>query len=70
MDVLKGYNVALASETLELPSTDDILDRARGVAYEYLLPHAVGANVPELVLAGLEVFSPFDASHGRIISRT
>jgi hypothetical protein len=55
MDILKGYNVALASETLELPSTDDILDRARGMAYEYQLSHAVGPNVPELVFAGLEV---------------
>ena len=35
---------------------EDILDRARGMAYEYQLTHAVGANVPELVLAGLEVF--------------
>jgi hypothetical protein len=56
MDILKGYNVALASETLELPSTDDILDRARGMAYEYQLSHAVGPNVPELVFAGLEVY--------------
>ena len=45
----------LASETLELPSIDDVLDRARGMSYEYQLSHAVGPNVPELVLAGLEV---------------
>ena len=56
MDIIKGYNVPLASETLELPSTEDILDRARGMAYEYQLTHAVGPNVPELVYAGLEVF--------------
>ena len=55
MDILKGYNVPLASETLELPSTEDILDRARGMAYEYQLTHAVGPNVPNLVYAGLEV---------------
>ena len=36
---------------------DDIMDRARGMAYEYQLSHAVSPNVPELVLAGLEVFS-------------
>jgi hypothetical protein len=65
MDILKGYNVALASETLELPSTDDILDRARGMAYEYQLGHAVGANVPDLVLAGLEVLPSFQVSHVR-----
>ena len=56
MEIVKGYNVPLASETLELPSAEDILDRARGMAYEYQLSHAVGVNVPELVLAGLEVF--------------
>jgi hypothetical protein len=55
MEITKGYNVPLASEMLELPSAEDILDRARGMAYEYQLSHAVGANVPELVLAGLEV---------------
>jgi Transcriptional regulator of RNA polII, SAGA, subunit len=55
MDIVKGYNVPLASETLELPSTEDILDRARGMAYEYQLSHSVGANVSELILAGLEV---------------
>ena len=57
IETIKGYNVPLASETLELPSVEDILDRARGMAYEYQLTHAVGPNVPELVLAGLEVFS-------------
>jgi hypothetical protein len=36
---------------------DDILDRAKGMAYEYQLSHAVAPNVPELVLAGLEVYS-------------
>jgi hypothetical protein len=56
IETIKGYNVPLASETLELPSVEDVLDRARGMAYEYQLTHAVGANVPELVLAGLEVF--------------
>lgn len=55
IETIKGYNVPLASETLELPSTDDILDRARGMAYEYQLNNAVGPNVPELVIAGLEV---------------
>jgi hypothetical protein len=58
VDIIKGYNAPLASETLELPSTEDILDRARGMAYEYLLSQAVGVHVPELVLAGLEVI-PF-----------
>ena len=56
LETIKGYNVPLASETLELPSVEDILDRARGMAYEYQLTNAVGPNVPELVLAGLEVF--------------
>jgi hypothetical protein len=56
-DIMKGYNVPMAVETLELPTTEDIMDRARGMAYEYQLPHAVGPNVPELVLAGLEVNS-------------
>jgi hypothetical protein len=60
LDIVKGYQVPLASDTLELPSTEDILDRARGMAYEHQLSHAVGLNVPELVLAGLEVFSPFE----------
>jgi hypothetical protein len=55
LDIVKGYHIPLASDTLELPSTDDILDRARGMAYEYQLSHGVGPNVPELVLAGLEV---------------
>jgi transcriptional coactivator HFI1/ADA1 len=55
LEITKGINVPLASETLELPSTDDILDRARGMAYDYQLSHAVGQNVAELVLAGLEV---------------
>jgi hypothetical protein len=57
MDIMKGYSVPLGCETLELPSTEDILDRARGMAYEYQLTHAVGPNVPELVYAGLEVYS-------------
>ena len=56
MDTIKGYSIPLGSETLELPSTEDILDRARGMAYEFLLTHAVGPNVPELVYAGLEVY--------------
>jgi hypothetical protein len=55
MEITKGLNVPLASETLELPSLDDISDRARGIAYDYQLSHGVGLNVPELVLAGLEV---------------
>jgi len=59
METMKGYLVPLASETLELPSIEDILDRARGMAYEYQLSHAVGPNVPELVLAGLEVSFTF-----------
>ena len=58
MDIMKGYSVPLGCETLELPSTEDILDRARGMAYEYQLTHGVGPNVPELVYAGLEVYSP------------
>jgi hypothetical protein len=56
MDTIKGYSIPLGSETLELPSTEDILDRARGMAYEFQLTHAVGPNVPELVYAGLEVY--------------
>ena len=56
VDIVKGYQVPLASDTLEIPSTEDILDRARGMAYEFQLNHAVGPNVPELVLAGLEVY--------------
>lgn len=68
MEITKGINVPLASETLELPSTEDILDRARGMAYEYQLSHAVGPNVPELVLAGLEVKIPaFFGVDNRII---
>jgi Transcriptional regulator of RNA polII, SAGA, subunit len=55
LDIVKGYNVPLAVETSELPTAEDIMDRAKGMAYEYQLTHAVGQNVPELVLAGLEV---------------
>jgi hypothetical protein len=69
MDILKGYNVPLASEILELPSTEDILDRARGMAYEYQLTHAVGPNVPELVYAGLEVLDSANHTNYRIISK-
>jgi len=61
METIKGYNVPLASETLELPLAEDTLDRARGIAYEYQLSLGVGPNVAELILAGLEVFSSLDA---------
>jgi hypothetical protein len=54
-ETIKGCNVPLASETLELPSAEDTLDRARRIAYEYQLSLGVGPNVPELILAGLEV---------------
>jgi len=66
MDITKGINVPLASETLELPSTEDILDRARGMAYDYQLSHAVNQNVAELVLAGLEVFLLISYANKRI----
>jgi hypothetical protein len=57
-DINKGLSVPLSSETLELPSLEDIADRARGIAYEYQLPNAIGPLVPELILAGLEVPLP------------
>lgn len=69
MDILKGYSVPLASDTLELPSTEDILDRARGMAYEYQLTHAVGPNVPDLVYAGLEALKFADHANHRTISK-
>jgi len=60
IETIKGYNVPLASETLELPLAEDTLDRARGIAYEYQLSLGVGPNVAELILAGLEVFPSLD----------
>jgi transcriptional coactivator HFI1/ADA1 len=55
MEIIKGLNVPMASETLELPSIEDISDRAKGIAYDHQLSHGIGPNVPELVLAGLDV---------------
>jgi transcriptional coactivator HFI1/ADA1 len=57
IQTIKGYNVPLASETLELPSVEDTFDRAQGMASEYLL-NGVQDKVPQLVLDGLEVLPP------------
>ncbi|KAK9355473.1 transcriptional regulator of RNA polII, SAGA, subunit-domain-containing protein [Lipomyces doorenjongii] len=53
-EITQSYQAPLATESFELPDTDNMRTRILGIAYEHGLLDGIANDVPDIVLAGLE----------------
>ncbi|KAK9238917.1 transcriptional regulator of RNA polII, SAGA, subunit-domain-containing protein [Lipomyces kononenkoae] len=53
-DITQSYQAPLATESYELPDTDNMRTRILGIAYEHGLLDGIANDVPDIILAGLE----------------
>ncbi|KAK9315554.1 transcriptional regulator of RNA polII, SAGA, subunit-domain-containing protein [Lipomyces starkeyi] len=53
-EITQSYQAPLATESFELPDTDNMRTRIMGIAYEHGLLDGIANDVPDVMLAGLE----------------
>ncbi len=54
-DIIKGFHVPLCSESMQMPETETLRDRLTAIALEHGLLNGVATDVPDMLLAGLEI---------------